>query len=282
MQIINSVRDMQNYVVAKRAENKTIGFVPTMGYLHQGHLKLMLEARKTDDIVVASIFVNPLQFGLGEDYEKYPRDISRDASLAQSVGVDVLFVPETAEMYPNGYNTFVNVEKITEGLCGAARPGHFKGVTTVVAKLFNIIQPTNAYFGQKDAQQVTVIQQMVVDLNMPLKIVIVPIVREEDGLALSSRNVYLGHEERQQALVLSRALKKAKEMIDSGERGADKILLAMQNIISEASLAAINYIEIVDAEHLEKLETLSGKVLIAIAVKFPSARLIDNIIVEVA
>lgn len=282
MQIIKTVAEMQEYALMQKSQSKTIGLVTTMGYLHQGHLTLMRQARNENDIVVASIFVNPIQFGQGEDFESYPRDIARDSELAKSVGVDVLFVPEAADMYPQGYNTFVEVERLTLKLCGASRPGHFRGVTTVVTKLFNIVQPIRAYFGQKDAQQAIVIKRMVEDLNMPLKVVVVPIVREEDGLALSSRNVHLNEEERKQALVLSKSLRKAEEMIAAGERNVNKIIDTMRTVISTASLAQISYIEIVSNSNIEKLEKISGKVLIALAVSFPSARLIDNIVVEVA
>ena len=281
MQIITSVIEMQKYVRTKRAENKTIGIVPTMGWLHLGHLSLMIEARKNNDIVIASIFVNPLQFGLGEDYEAYPRDISHDAELAANVGVDIIFAPEVSEMYPKAYHTFVEVEQITEKLCGAFRPGHFRGVTTVVTKLFNILQPTRAYFGQKDAQQGFVIKRMVLDLNMPIDVIIMPIVREKDGLALSSRNVFLKEDERQQALVLSEALNKVEELVAAGEKNIATILNVMREIITKAPLVIIDYIEIFNGDTFESIDTLAGKLLIVVAVKFPSARLIDNIILEV-
>ncbi|ATW27056.1 pantoate--beta-alanine ligase [Candidatus Formimonas warabiya] len=281
MKIIKTLSEMKSYTAEKRREHQTIGFVPTMGYLHQGHLALMQAARKDCAVVIASIFVNPIQFGIGEDYEEYPRDLTRDGALAESVGVDAIFAPSVGEMYPKGYHTFVHVESLTDYLCGASRPGHFRGVTTVVAKLFNIIQPDLAYFGQKDAQQVTVIERMVEDLNMNVKIVRVPIVREEDGLAMSSRNVYLNPEERKQALVLSRSLAEAKSLVEKGERDAKVAKDRIRDMISQAPLARIDYIEIVDGRTMEPVEILRGKVLIALAVKFGKTRLIDNVLLEV-
>jgi len=273
---------MQEFSNEAKNAGKKINFVPTMGYLHQGHLTLMKEAGKNCDILVVSIFVNPLQFGVGEDYEEYPRDLTRDVQLAESVKVDIIFAPTVKDMYPSGYATFVNAETITEVMCGASRPGHFKGVTTVVNKLFNIVQPKEAYFGQKDAQQVTVIERMAADLNMPIEIVRVPIVREEDGLAMSSRNVYLSTEARKQAVVLNRSLIKAKDLIMAGERNKEKIYQLIQETINSAPLAEIDYIEIRDGLNLQSQEeTLTGQVLIALAVRFGKTRLIDNIEVEV-
>lgn len=281
MKIIQSIEEMRVYVLDVKKEGKTVGLVPTMGYLHNGHLALMKKAKKDCDLVVASIFVNPTQFGVGEDYEQYPRDLDRDAALAESVGVDLVFAPTVGEMYPKGYHTFVEVESLTAGLCGASRPTHFRGVTTVVTKLFLIVQPDFAYFGQKDAQQVTVVERMVEDLNMPVRIIRVPIVREEDGLAMSSRNVYLTPEERKQALVLSRSLIEAETLVRKGERKSQTIKKQIEQKIREAPLARIDYVEIVDGKTLESLEVLSGKVLIALAVKFSRARLIDNVLLEV-
>jgi len=281
VKIIQSINDMRSYVLDVKKERKMVGLVPTMGYLHDGHLALMKRAKEDCDLVVASIFVNPTQFGVGEDYEQYPRDLDRDAALAESAGVDVVFAPLVGEMYPKGYHTFVEVESLTAGLCGASRPTHFRGVTTVVTKLFLITQPDFAYFGQKDAQQVTVIERMAEDLNMPVKIVRVPIVREEDGLAMSSRNVYLTPEERKQALVLSCSLMEAEDSIKKGERNSQVIKKQIEKKINEASLARIDYVEIVDGKTLEPVQVLSGKVLIALAVKFSRARLIDNVLLEV-
>lgn len=281
MEIITKITAMQNYVLSEKSFGKTIGLVPTMGFLHKGHMSLMQAAKKDNDLVVASIFVNPIQFGLGEDYESYPRDLAKDAELAESAGVDILFVPETKEMYPQDYQTFVDVEKLTDFMCGASRPGHFQGVTTVVNKLFNIAQPNRAYFGQKDAQQAAIIKKMVANLNMPLEIITMPIIREEDGLALSSRNVNLSAEERQQSLVLSHSLQKAETLITAGEKDADKIREAIRQVIAVSPLANLDYVAIVNAEDLTEIKVLTGKILIALAVKFPSARLIDNIILEV-
>ncbi|NMA14751.1 MAG: pantoate--beta-alanine ligase [Clostridia bacterium] len=272
---------MQQYALSVKRQGKKVGLIPTMGYLHKGHLTLMKEAKRECDVVVASIFVNPIQFGLGEDYEEYPWDLTRDVGLAKEVGVDVIFAPRVSDMYPQGYHTFIQIESLTERLCGASRPGHFRGVATVVAKLFNITQPDFAYFGQKDAQQVIVIERMVEDLNMPLKIVRVPIVREDDGLAMSSRNVYLNSEERRQALVLFASLKAAKSMVAQGERDAATIKEKLKELISKAPLADIDYIEIVDGKTVQPVEELSGEILIALAVRFGRTRLIDNIILEV-
>ncbi len=280
MEIFNKIEELGSYLFDKRAQGKSIGLVPTMGALHQGHLSLMREARRQCDVVVASVFVNPTQFGPEEDYSKYPRVLDRDASLAREVGVDAIFAPSPADMYPKGYRTYVSVEGITEKLCGRSRPGHFRGVTTVVTKLFNIVRPDKAFFGQKDAQQLVVIKRMVEDLNMGLQIVPVPIVRESDGLAMSSRNSYLNTQERKAATVLFRALKSAESIIDNGERDASTIISEMEKMISSEPLATIDYISIVDLEDLEDVETLEGKILIALAVRIGKARLIDNIIKE--
>jgi pantoate--beta-alanine ligase len=281
MDIINNPEEMQNHAIRWKRKGKKVGLVPTMGYLHQGHLALMQEAGKNCDLVIASIFVNPMQFGQGEDYEVYPRDLTRDAQLAESVGVDVIFAPSTADMYPKNYHTFIDIELLTDHLCGLSRPGHFKGVATVVTKLFNIIQPDIAYFGQKDAQQVIVIKRMAADLNMPVEVVCVPTVREEDGLAMSSRNVYLNEKERQQAPVLYRSLKEAQVLVEQGERNALIIKNRIKEIIFQASLACIDYVEIVDGITVQPVDRLEGKILIALAVRFGQTRLIDNILLEV-
>ena len=281
MEIIKDLGRLKEVVGQVRAAGQTIGMVPTMGYLHQGHLTLMREARKRCDLVVVSIFVNPLQFGVGEDFEEYPRDLTRDAELAGGVPVDIIFAPPVAALYPKGYNTFVEVEGITESLCGCSRPGHFRGVTTVVNKLFNLVEPHVAYFGQKDAQQVVVIKRMVEDLNMNLEIVTVPIVREADGLAMSSRNVYLSPEEREAALVLSRSLTTAGELIDRGERDARKVRETMVAMIEGEPLATIDYVEIVDLANLQPIDRLTGPVLIALAVRIGKTRLLDNKMVGV-
>ncbi len=281
MQLIHSINEMRSLVRELRSRGTTIGFVPTMGYWHEGHLALMREAKNKTGFVVASIFVNPLQFGVGEDYEEYPRDLERDTALAEKSGVDAVFAPSVKEMYPQAYSTFVEVEKLTDKLCGKSRPGHFRGVTTVVTKLFNIVQPDIAFFGQKDAQQVIVLQKMVTDLNMNLKIEIVPTVREPDGLAMSSRNSYLSPEERKAALVLYHSLSAAKKMIDSGERNIEAIKEEMRLLINREPLARIDYVEILSVPDLEEPESLKGKTLIAVAVFIGRTRLIDNMVVEV-
>ncbi|GEN34268.1 MULTISPECIES: pantoate--beta-alanine ligase [Aneurinibacillus] len=275
MRTVSSIKELRSLL--KEARPKTVGFVPTMGYLHEGHLSLVDQAKEKADVVVMSIFVNPLQFGPNEDLAKYPRDIERDRYLAASRGVDILFFPSVEEMYPEGSKTIVTVKDITDSMCGASRPGHFDGVATVVTKLFNIVQPDYAFFGMKDAQQVAVITQMVRDLNMPIEIVPCPIVREPDGLALSSRNVYLSAEEREQALVLSRSLKRAEEMVAMGERDAAALRSAIKSIIQESPLAEIDYIEIRSYPELMPMEELRGHCIVALAVRFGRTRLIDNI-----
>ncbi len=282
MKILHTIADVRDELKKARTAHKTIGFVPTMGYLHQGHLSLMERARQENDVVVISIFVNPTQFGRGEDLDSYPKDFERDSQLAETVGVDLLFAPPAQEMYPEGYTTYVEAEgSITGLLCGRSRPGHFKGVTTIVSKLFNIVMPDRAYFGQKDAQQVAVIQQMVRDLDFDIDIIPCPIIREEDGLALSSRNTYLTPQGRKEAVVLSQSLFRAKEMIESGEEDASKIRAFIIENIRSAKEADIDYIEIVNARTLQKIEKVQGDVLIALAVKIGKTRLIDNIRMEV-
>lgn len=276
MRVISDVDRMRTCVKKIKREGKTIGFVPTMGYLHEGHLSLMREARKSEDIVVISIFVNPTQFRPGEDYERYPRDMKRDKRLAREVGVDTIFVPTVDQVYPEGYASYVELEKLTEPLCGRFRPGHFRGVTTICCKLFNIVRPDVAYFGQKDAQQAIVIKRMVGDLNMDLKIKVLPIVREEDGLAMSSRNTYLTPKERADALCLYFSLKEAKRMIKAGERDAEKIIRKMMRIIAPRA-SGIDYISIVDTRDLKEVKKISGEVLIALAIWIGKTRLIDNV-----
>jgi len=283
VKIIKQVAELKALVHQAKREGKTVGFVPTMGYLHEGHLTLMRQAKAGQDVVVASIFVNPLQFGPTEDYAVYPRDLERDSAMAESAGVDIVFAPSVEEMYPHGHQnvlTTVNVSQITDRLCGASRPGHFSGVTTVVSKLFNIVEPDVAYFGQKDAQQVAVIKRMAADLNMNVRIVAVPIVREADGLARSSRNIYLNPAERQAALVLSKSLHLAKEMLACGERDADKIKAAMRGYIMNEPLADIDYISVSDSQTLAELSNIETGALVALAVKIGKTRLIDNMIWE--
>lgn len=280
MKIITSVQNLKECVKLAKKQGQTIGLIPTMGYLHEGHLALLRQAKQENDKVVASIFVNPLQFGQGEDFGAYPRDLERDALRAASAGVDWLFTPAVTEMYPGGFEhmcTSVDVRGVTAGLCGTSRPGHFCGVATVVAKLFNLAEPDKAYFGQKDAQQVVVIKKMVQDLNMNVAIVTVPIVRESDGLALSSRNVYLSESERQAALVLSRSLTLAKKMLAAGVTDSVQIINKMTELIKQEPQAAIDYLVIVDTENLEPIGLIDKPVLIAMAVKIGKTRLIDNI-----
>jgi pantoate--beta-alanine ligase len=281
MLLINSISEMKALLREMRSCGKSIGFVPTMGYMHEGHLTLIREAKKRIDYVVVSIFVNPLQFGVGEDFEEYPQDLNRDCSLAEQAGADVVFAPAVKEMYPKGYATFVEVQGLTDKLCGQSRPGHFRGVTTVVAKLFNIVEPDIAFFGQKDAQQVIILQKMVEDLNMKLHIEVVPTVREADKLAMSSRNTYLSSEERAAALVLINTLQTAKKDVEAGERSAAALKNKMTGLIQKEPLARIDYIDILSLPNLSDTENLSGKNLIAMAVFVGKTRLIDNLILEV-
>ncbi len=277
MRIISSVKEMQAIGESYRKIGREIGFVPTMGYLHEGHLSLVRRARKENDIVVVSIFVNPTQFGPNEDFEKYPRDLERDSRLLEREGVDYLFHPSSEEMYPEGYSTFVEVTGLTEGLCGAKRPGHFRGVATVVTKLLNIVRPHRAYFGKKDFQQLQVIKRLVRDLNIPVEIVGCPIVREEDGLALSSRNTYLSPKERESAVALYRGIKLAKELFERGERRAEEIKREVEKLILSYPLVKkIDYVEIVDSETLKPVKEVKEGDTIALAVFVGNTRLIDN------
>lgn len=282
MKIINEVNEMRQIVKKMKREDLSVGFVPTMGYLHDGHLSLVKAAKADNDIIVVSIFVNPTQFGPNEDLDSYPRDLGKDQKLLENLDVDYLFFPKVEQMYPDGYGTYVNVESgLTNKLCGKSRPGHFKGVTTIVSKLFNIVNPDKVYFGQKDAQQVSVINRMVKDLNFDIEIIAVPIVRENDGLAMSSRNVNLSEKERQDALTLSKSLNRAKDLIllDNIKK-SDIIKNEMMGIIELVDSSRIDYIEIVDMESLESIDIVEGKILIALAVHIGKTRLIDNIIME--
>ncbi len=276
MEIIATVADMKARVAEWHAQGLTIGLTPTMGALHEGHMSLMERARTECDRVVASVFVNPIQFGPNEDYDAYPRDLERDAAIAESKGVDVVFHPSVEEMYPNNYNTYVVMETLTDSLCGAKRPGHFRGVCTVVNKLFNIVDPDKAFFGQKDAQQLAIIKRMVSDLNMRVKVFGCPIVREEDGLAKSSRNTYLSSEERAAALVLSRSIFQAQKLIEAGERNAATIRETVVTTIESEPMANIDYVEVVDLGDMQPVDTLGEAGLVAIAVYIGSTRLIDN------
>lgn len=281
LKLIRKINEMKRISYELRKAEKSIGFVPTMGYLHEGHLSLVRIARGENDVVVVSIFVNPTQFGPNEDYDEYPRDLERDLKLLEKENVDFVFNPSVEEMYPKGYSTYVIVEGLTEVLCGRSRPGHFKGVTTVVTKLFNIVNPTRAYFGQKDAQQFRVLKRMVEDLNMDVEMVEAPIVREADGLAMSSRNVYLSSKEREQALSLYESLNLAKKAIEDGERDVEKIKEIMRKNFSKYDKVKVDYIEIVDEKDLRQLSKVEGKVLIAVAAFVGKTRLIDNMILEV-
>jgi pantoate--beta-alanine ligase len=258
----------------------SVGFVPTMGYLHEGHLALVNRARIENSAVIVSIYVNPSQFGPREDFGAYPRDLNRDLELLRGEGVDIVFVPSDEEMYPSEFSSWVDVGKVTGRLEGASRPGHFRGVATVVAKLFNIVQPTKAYFGQKDAQQTVVIKRMVADLNMGIEIVVVPTVRESDGLAMSSRNSYLSPEERQAATILFKALTLARQLRQGGEKEAGKIRRQMTSLIQEEHLAQIDYVSIADTETLEELSLIDHPALASLAVRVGKTRLIDNMLLE--
>lgn len=269
---------MQERSLGLKAESKSISCVPTMGFLHEGHLSLIREARSAADILVVTIFVNPTQFGPSEDYSSYPQDLERDLDLCKEEGVDIVFVPGRADIYPDGYSTYIEESALSMGLCGATRPGHFRGVATVVAKLFNIVQPDCAFFGRKDYQQCRVIMKMVKDLNIPVRIEILPIIREEDGLAMSSRNRNLNQEQRREALCLRRALLRAGELVGRGETDAALIRESMVEIIEKEPSARIDYIEIRDGETLELKDQVGQGTLIALAVFIGPTRLIDNLV----
>ncbi|BCW96765.1 MAG: pantoate--beta-alanine ligase [Fimbriimonadales bacterium] len=276
MEILRTIDSVRQWVRAQRAAGRPIHFVPTMGYFHEGHLSLMRRARADGGAVIVSIFVNPLQFGPREDLERYPRDFERDRQMAESVGVEAIFYPEVAEMYPAGYQTEVRVKELSKPLCGRSRPGHFEGVATVVLKLFNIVAPDRAYFGMKDYQQLRIIQQLVRDMNLSIEIVPCPIVREADGLAMSSRNVYLTPEERTAATVLYRSLQWAQAQYAAGERDAAQLRAGVARQIAAEPLARIDYVEVVDAETLQPIERIERPAVAALAVFFGKARLIDN------
>ena len=281
METVRDMDRMRGLVERARAAGRVVGLVPTMGFFHEGHLELMRRARAECDVVVVSLFVNPTQFGPAEDYDAYPRDFARDGALAEEVGVDYLFSPGAEQMYPEGFQTSVSVEEISKVMCGAIRPGHFDGVAAVVAKLFNIIPAHKAYFGQKDAQQLVIIKRMAEDLNFPLEMVAVPTVREEDGLAMSSRNSYLSQEERRAATVLYRSLETAASLIESGARNAEVIRGDMEKVISTEALVNLEYIVICDNIYLQPLPELSGEVLVALAARVGVARLIDSMVFDV-
>ena len=280
MQVVKTIEELRSIVKWWRGEGHSVGLVPTMGYLHEGHKSLIVKAVSENDRVVVSDFVNPTQFGANEDLSSYPRDIDRDAALCEEAGADVIFHPEPEEMYAFGNCTFVDMDHLTKGLCGKTRPTHFRGVCTVVSKLFNIVTPDRAYFGEKDAQQLAVIRRMVRDMNFNLTIVGCPIVREEDGLAMSSRNTYLNPAERKAALILHKSLTMGQEMIEAGEKDVQKIKNAIVKQIKTERLARIDYVELVDTETLEPVKTITGSILTAIAVYIGKTRLIDNFTVK--
>lgn len=280
MKVADTIKEVRETVKAWKREGLCVGLVPTMGYLHEGHQSLMKEARKECDKVVVSVFVNPMQFGPGEDLDSYPRDMNRDMAVCEEAGVDLIFHPEPSEMYHDDFSSFVDMNTLTGNLCGKTRPVHFRGVCTVVSKLFHIVTPDKAYFGQKDAQQLAVIRHMVEDLNEDIEIVGCPIIRESDGLAKSSRNTYLNEQERKAALCLSRAVFAGQKMVLDGERDTAKIRQAMVEIIKEEPLARIDYVQIVDFRTLEDTDVIEGPILAAMAVYIGKTRLIDNFIVE--
>lgn len=280
MIIANTIAEVKEHVRVWKKEGKSIGLVPTMGYLHEGHASLMECARKENDIVIVSDFVNPIQFGPKEDLATYPRDFDADCKLCEGIGVDLIFHPEPSEMYAPDFHSYVGVDTLSEGLCGKSRPIHFNGVCTVVSKLFHIAEADRAYFGQKDAQQLAIVRRMVRDLNFNIEIIGCPIIREADGLAKSSRNTYLSPDERAKAVVLNRALTKGREMVLAGEKDAAKVVKTVRDMIEAEPLARIDYVEIVDWNELQPVEMIDGPILMAVAVFIGNVRLIDNFIVE--
>ena len=281
MEWVSTVQQVRKAVGEARARGRSVGLVPTMGALHEGHLSLVRAARAETDYVVVSIFVNPTQFGPGEDLGRYPRRLDEDGRLCREQGVDLIFHPRTEDMYGPDHRTFVEVAALGDKLCGAARPGHFRGVTTVVIKLLNIVAPDRAYFGQKDAQQARILTKMVEDLDLPVAVVVLPIVREADGLAMSSRNAYLEPDQRRQAVVLHEALQSARREIEAGERSAQRVQTLIEQRIAAAPDARVDYVAVVDPESLDPVESLHGRVLVALAVHVGPARLIDNMLVDV-
>ena len=280
MKVVKTIQEVRAQVQAWRKEGLAVGLVPTMGYLHEGHQSLIRKSVSENDRTVVSVFVNPIQFGPNEDLEAYPRDLNRDMKAVEEAGGDLIFHPEPSEMYPGHFTSFIDTTETTELLCGAVRPIHFRGVCTVVGKLFNIVLPDKAYFGQKDAQQLATIRRFVRDLNFPVEIVACPIVREEDGLAKSSRNTYLNPQERQAALILSKSLKLGKAAIEQGERRAQRIIDIIRQNLQTEPLARIDYVEVVDFENIQRVETIQGETLVAIAVYIGKTRLIDNFIIK--
>lgn len=281
MKVVKTIKEVRDIVSKWRKEGLTVGLVPTMGYLHEGHQSLIRKSAADNDRTVVSVFVNPIQFGPTEDLECYPRDLERDKKAVEQAGGDLIFNPEPSEMYPSHFTSFIDTTETTELLCGAVRPIHFRGVCTVVGKLFNIVMPDKAYFGQKDAQQLATIKRFVRDLNFNIDIVPCPIIREEDGLAKSSRNTYLNDEERKAALILSKSLKKGREAIEQGERNSKSVIDIITNSLLTEPLARIDYVEVVDFNNVQRISTISGEVLVAIAVYIGKTRLIDNFIVNI-
>lgn len=279
MKVVTTVKEVRELVKRWKKEGQSVGFVPTMGYLHEGHGSLISAARKDNDKVVVSIFVNPMQFGPTEDLESYPRDLEKDSAYCESLGADLIFHPEASEMYTDGFSSFVDMSVLTEELCGLSRPVHFRGVCTVVNKLFNIVQPDRAYFGQKDAQQLAVIKHMVEDLNMDVTVIGCPIVREEDGLAKSSRNTYLSPEERKAALVLSKTIFMGQKLVEEGMTDAKKLVALMKENIEKEPLAKIDYVKAVDGLTMQQVDTLKSPGLVAMAVYIGKTRLIDNFMI---
>lgn len=280
MKVVSTIKEVREQVKAWKQEGLSIGFVPTMGYLHEGHGSLITNARQNNDKVVVSIFVNPMQFGPTEDLASYPRDLEKDTAFCESLGADLIFHPKPEEMYTQNFCSYVDMDVLTKELCGLSRPVHFRGVCTVVSKLFNIVKPDRAYFGQKDAQQLAVIRRMVEDLNMDIEIIGCPIVREEDGLAKSSRNTYLSKAERKAALCLSRSIKMGQALVESGEKEASKVLAKMQEEINKEPLAKIDYVKCVDGLTMQQIQHIEGPILVAIAVYIGKTRLIDNFMME--
>ena len=278
MKTIKTIKEMKEFSSQARWAGTTIAFVPTMGFFHEGHLSLMREGRRRGDLLIVSLFVNPTQFGPHEDFKNYPRDFGRDSKMAKGVGTDVLFAPEAGEMYPPDHQTIVLVEKVTRNLCGASRPTHFQGVTTVVLMLFEIVMPHVAIFGEKDYQQLVTVQQLARDLHMSVEVMGMPTVREADGLAMSSRNTYLLPEERKAALSLYRSLQIAKELLQKGERKADRILQEMKGTLQSESLVRIDYVQICDAHTLQDVDRIEGEVVVALAAYLGKTRLIDNFV----
>jgi len=280
MKVVKTIREVRETVADWRREGLTVGLVPTMGFLHEGHQSLIRKSAEQNDRTVVSVFVNPIQFGPNEDLEAYPRDLNRDMKAVEEAGGDLIFNPEPAEMYPGHFTSFIDTTETTELLCGAVRPVHFRGVCTVVGKLFNIVLPDRAYFGQKDAQQLATVKRFVRDLNFPVEIVACPIVREADGLAKSSRNTYLNKEERQAALILSKSLEKGREAIEAGEHDSQRVVDIIRRSLETEPLARVDYVEVVDFENIQRTPVIAGETLVAIAVYVGKTRLIDNFIVN--